>query len=613
LNVYQVSAQAENSKGEYMLAQATILTSLICMALTLWLAFYLFARGFPNLIAMRAVLSMLAVSVFFLATYNNFFMPAHGSAALLAVLLILGMTCWYSVTFQLLSSAHRHKYQSMEITIYTLAIATIALLIITKTSFPRQGGNDVFVAQLEGNPVYFLYGMTQIIIFASSFFNLLVDKKIRLTSQGRFFLFTSAFPTLAVIYGILALFFQNPPFPRLFQDFFVFSGVFMFGLSVARHKSLIERRTIFQDFPIIGVAMFTLVFVYLITAIFMGIQPQYFGLIAAATIITHSLYDLIREFLERARQQKDTLLRKKLYLLESGEINEEKLYDYLQESLELLCKNLNTTSGLIAIRKEEKLLVIACKNSAQMDSEISEDLVESDDVFQSAGKIHNIEWMTSSFEGQKPVALVGIGTSSAKLNYSAGELELFTEFADHVGTIVSIGNLRPKTDKQMIELVENANAQARDMESIAEDMLETLSSNPEERLVKVVEEGLRKYSDYIVLGQSPLAEWVGAEGNSHIERGKQVQKVLSKAIETLRPAEARPEEPLPRIWYNYVVLHDAYVKGVINREVMARLYISEGTFNRIRRNAIKGVTRWLLEENKMAGNNRRHNLSKTGI
>jgi hypothetical protein len=596
-----------------MLAQATMMTNLASMALTLWLAFYLFARGFPNLIAMRAVLSLLAVSVFFLATYNNFFVQAHGSAALLAVLLIIGMTCWYSVTFQLLSTVHRHKYQSMEISIYILAAATIMLLIITKTSFPRQEGNDLYVAQLGGNPVYFLYGMAQIVIFASSFFNLLVDKKIRLTSQGRFFLFTSAFPTLAVVYGILALFFQNPPFPRLFQDFFVFSGVFMFGLSVARHQSLIERRTIFQDFPIIGFAMFTLVFAYLITVILIGLEPQYFGLIAASTIITHSLYDLIREFLERARQQNDTLLRKKLYLLENRGINEEKLYNYLQESLELLCKSLNTASGLIAIRKEEKLFVIASKNSTQAGSEISEDLTHPDDVFQSTGKIENIEWITSSFEGQKPIALVGIGTSKAKLNYSAGELELFTEFADHVGTIVSIGNLRPKTDSQMIELVEKANAQARDLESIADDMLETLSSNPEEKLVKVVEEGLRKYSDYIVLGQSPLAEWVGAEGNTHIERGKQVQKVLSKAIETLRPAEARPPEPLPRIWYNYVVLHDAYVKGVINREVMARLYISEGTFNRIRRNAIKGVTRWLLEENKMAGNSRRYMLNKTGI
>jgi hypothetical protein len=344
-----------------------------------------------------------------------------------------------------------------------------------------------------------------------------------------------------------------------------------------------------------------------------GLQPQYFGLITAGTIITHSLYDLIREFLERKRLQRDTLLRKKLYLLENREINEEKLYDYLQEGLELLCKNLNTSSGLIAVRREESLFVIASKNSAQIGSGISEDLIKTEDAIQSAGKVQNIEWVTSAFEGQKPIALVGIGAAHAKLNYSAGELELFTEFADHVGTIVSIGNLRPKTDHEMIELVEKANAHTRDMESIANDMLETLSLNPQEDLVKIVEEGLRKYSDYIVLGQSPLADWVGAEGNSHIERGKQVQKVLSTAIEMLRPAEARPPEPLPRIWYNYVVLHDAYVKGVINREVMARLYISEGTFNRIRRNAIKGVTRWLLEEKKIAGNKRTYHLNKTGI
>lgn len=596
-----------------MLAQATIMTNLASMALTLWLAFYLFARGFPNLIAMRVVLSLLAVSVFFLVTYNNFFIESYGSAALLAVLLILGMTCWYSVTFQLLSISHRHKYQWMEVAIYVLAIVTIILLIITKTSFPRQGGNELYVAQLENNPVYILYGLAQIIIFTASFFNLLVDKKIRLTSQGRFFLFTSAFPTLAVAYGILALFIQHPPFPRLFQDFFVFSGVFMFGLSVARHQSLIERRTIFQDFPIIGLVMLVLVCFYLVIGIMVGLQPQYFGLITAGAIITHSLYDLIREFLERARLQRDTLLRKKLYLLENKEIDEDKLYDYLQEGMELLCKNLNTASGLIAVRKEENFLVIASKNSIPLGSGISEDLIKADDVFQSTGQVQNIEWISSAFEGKKPIALVGIGTAHAKLNYSAGELELFTEFADHVGTIVSIGNLRPKTDHEMIELVEKANAHTRDMESIADDMLETLALNPEEDLVKVVEEGLRKYSDYIILGQSPLAEWVGAKGNSHIERGKQVQKVLSTAIETLRPSEARPPEPLPRIWYNYVVLHDAYVKGVINREVMARLYISEGTFNRIRRNAIKGVTRWLLEENKISGNNRTYKLNKTGI
>ncbi len=593
-----------------MLAQATIMMALASMALTLWLAFYLFARGFPNLITLRAALSLLAISAFFLGTYNNFFTPVH-AAALLAVLLIIGMTCWYSVTFQLLSPFYRYKYRWGEISVYALAFVTIILLIVLKTSFPREQGNDVYVASLENNPVYMLYGLTQIIIFAGSFFNLLVDNKIRFMPQGRFFLLTSAFPTLAVLYGIVALFVTNPPLPRLFQDFFVFSGVFMLGLSVARHQSLIERRTVFQDFPILGLGMFAIVSIYLTIAIFIGLPPRQFGLVTAFAITIHSMYDLAREFLERARLQNDSVLRKKLYLFETNDITEEKLHDYLQNGLDLLCKSLNADSGLIAIRRNDALFVTASKNSMEMGGEISEQLIKPEDVYPSEGQIKNIEWITSSFEGPKPIALVGIGKSSTKLNYSTGELDLFMEFADHIGTIVSIGNLRPKINQQVIDLVEQANSQNQDMGTVASEILETLSLNPEEELVKVVEEGLRKYSDYIVLGQSPLAEWIGVNGNSHIERGKQVQKVLSKAIETLRPSEARPPEPLPRVWYNYVVLHDAYIKGVINREVMARLYISEGTFNRIRRSAIKGVARWLLEENKMTNN--KFNLSKTGI
>jgi hypothetical protein len=71
---------------------------------------------------------------------------------------------------------------------------------------------------------------------------------------------------------------------------------------------------------------------------------------------------------------------------------------------------------------------------------------------------------------------------------------------------------------------------------------------------------------------------------------------LIEAIETLRPEGTRPKEPLPREWENYVVLHDAYIEGVANREIMARLYTSEGTFNRIRRKALRGVARYLLEK-----------------
>jgi hypothetical protein len=98
------------------------------------------------------------------------------------------------------------------------------------------------------------------------------------------------------------------------------------------------------------------------------------------------------------------------------------------------------------------------------------------------------------------------------------------------------------------------------------------------------------------LGQSALANKLAIKGASHVERGKQLRQLIVESIQSLRPAEKRPAEPLPRVWYNYAVLYDAYVEEVPNREIMARLYISEGTFNRTRRNAIRGLARLLLEK-----------------
>ena len=102
----------------------------------------------------------------------------------------------------------------------------------------------------------------------------------------------------------------------------------------------------------------------------------------------------------------------------------------------------------------------------------------------------------------------------------------------------------------------------------------------------------------MTLGESPLTAYLHANEETQIERGKTVQQHLVRAIEMLKPEKPRPPEPLPREWYNYVILHDAYIDDVPNREIMARLYISEGTFNRSRRRALRGVTRSLLEESR---------------
>jgi hypothetical protein len=68
-----------------------------------------------------------------------------------------------------------------------------------------------------------------------------------------------------------------------------------------------------------------------------------------------------------------------------------------------------------------------------------------------------------------------------------------------------------------------------------------------------------------------------------------------QAVEALKPAGALPAGAVPREWYSYIILHEAYWQGVSNRDIMSKLYISEGTFNRTRRAAIRSVARTLLE------------------
>lgn len=581
-----------------MLASLTYIVNLVSMASTLWMALYLFARGFPNRIAMRACLALLALSIFFLGTYNNFFVQTANSGKLRAVLLVIGFACWYSVTIQLLSKQKRMKIRRAEIGVYVLCAVSATALLITKSDFTREQNNNLYVAYMENGLVFSFYGFTQIATSVGSLYNLLAEKRVQYIREWKYFLLASIFQALAFGYGALAYLLRNPPMPRVIEDTLVFSGVFLLGISVARHQSLLERHTILSDFPITGLAMAGIASASIFISVEYGVSASLFGDIAASVIIAVSLYDLCREALERLRIRDEIFLRKRLFSIENKNADNEKLQDILQEGLDLLLATLNASAGLIAVRREKKIVVIAARNSAEVESEIPADLASHSDISRSDGQIFNIEWTSSAYEGRKQIALVGIGASNMKLDYSTGDLELFAEFANHVGTIVSIGNLQPQTHDQLRQLAAESKTLAVEMNSVADEMLELLLSNPKAEFIKIVEEGLRRYSDWVRLGSSPLADHLSVAGSSQIERGRRLQRILREAIESLRPDGARPAESLPRTWYNYVVLYDAYVKGILNREIRTRLYISEGTFNRTRRNAVRGIARWLIERSK---------------
>jgi len=581
-----------------MLFNITLFVDLIAMATTLWGAFYLFARGFPSWITLRAVIVLLLLSMFFLGAYNNLFHQVVGTAAWRAVLLILGLGTWYSLTYRLMSARGRERLRWVEVGVYVLGAVTATLLLVTRNSFVGEQGNMLYVAHMGVGPPYVLYGIFQFVIALGILYNLLADNKIGLTRQGKYFLVASLFPAAAVVVGVVGLAI-TPQMPRVIPDLLIFSGIFLLGISVARHQTLVERRTTIQDLPISALTVLGLAALYAFLALRWGLPLEMIGAVVAIAILTHSSYDLAREFLERLRIRNESALRQQLRQLESESFSEEALQVHLQKGLDLLCEALDSSGGMIAIRRGENFVVMASRDGFVVDSRLAPALVACEDVSRpNTDQLPNIVWIAPTFEAETQVAVIGISQPKAKLNYSTGDLDLLAEVADQVGTIVSLSNLRPEKNDQIRQLVTESQAQATELNTIADEMIAAITTNPDTDFIKLVEESLRRYSDYIALGQSPLADWAGITAESHIERGKQLQKFLADAIESFRPAGARPREPLPRVWYSYAVLYDAYVEGVPNREIMARLYISEGTFHRTRRNAIRGLARLLAEKNR---------------
>ena len=579
-----------------MLFFLTLLIDLSSMAITLWMASYLFVRGYKSGMTLRVVVALASLSVFFFSSYNNIFHQVVGSASLRSVELIISMGAWYSLTDQL---ANRYKQKGSNLPslmLYLLGIIAIILLVFNQQAYIGEQENALYVTRMNIGLPFTLFSIYQIAACIGFLYNLLKGERIGITAEGRLFLLASFFPAAGIVYGVLGMAISDPV-PRLYQDLLAFGGVFILGISVVRYQTLVERHTTYHDFPLTSLTVFLLTAISAILGLSIKIPLEMISWLVAFIVIILAIYDLVREQLELIRARKESDFRRQLRHLESNNPAGDILKAHLQEGLVLLCQTLNAGGGLIAIREGEEFVVVNSQNSLPVGEHLDAEVLSCEDVCR-PDQIPSLSWIAPSFDGRRQIAVLGIGEPISRLNYSAGELDLLAETADQVGTVVTLSNLQ-SVQKDMIfqqrmEPYENINS----IISAADGMVDQIRSNPDPEFIKLVEEALRNLPDTIALGISSLADSLQVTGESSIERGKNLSQLLTDSIDSLKPAEKRPREPLPRAWYNHAVLFDAYVEGVPNREIMSRLFISEGTFNRTRRNAIRGLARMLMEKRK---------------
>jgi hypothetical protein len=205
----------------------------------------------------------------------------------------------------------------------------------------------------------------------------------------------------------------------------------------------------------------------------------------------------------------------------------------------------------------------------------------------------------------QPVELATLAAEDPRIKRGTHAREsqrLEARAADPVTPRLRAGARQPRGRVPVVGTAAEVETPEAGLQPGAPELIAALEAQLDGNFERRVEQGLRHLSEYTWLGQSGLAAELLVEGANHIERGKAVRDALLGAIEGLRPAGAPPSGAhcVPREWHSYTILYDAYVADVPNRDIMSRLYISEGTFSRRRREALRAVARALLEAKRSA-------------
>jgi len=405
---------------------------------------------------------------------------------------------------------------------------------------------------------------------------------------------------------------QSLPIPTLPGELSLGAGLSLLGYAVARYDALIEGRVMRPDFlySLLSTAVVTTFFLIFTSALYFHYDLPFavIILVTVLAIISHSLYDGIRSFLDRLFYgRRYQALRANLRLLAQETGTHRELPDQLQAILTALCRSLGTPKGVIAIKEGETLRVEAAlplKLRGQTLKPLPFEEV-TPLTFQMADELLGMALLVPLHRGGEEVGALLLGERATGA-YSTEEVDMLDDLSVQMGAIIQERRFQEGKIQEIEALVSGFRDRERELQRRLQALLaqggppEVLEG--EKEFVALVEDGLRGLFDYSYLGEQKLAHLTIVERElqsrealvTHLDRGKALKEVLVQALDKLRPPGSQSDPPTLE-WHPFLVLHDAYLLGESNREIMSRLYISEGTFNRTRRRAIRALAKALLE------------------
>ncbi len=601
----------------------TSIVNFLALAISLWLGFYLVTRSPRRRVSWLAALTLWSITCLF---FNNLLHLNIAPDEILPLWLtsfrgtvIPAPAFWFHLTVLFLPPKVSRWQRYLVAAAYLAAAFLLIIGGATNQLLPgvTEAGRELASSRQAGVLYPYFVGFT-LITLAFALGNLtygwLRARGEPATSRQLAMLWAAAFLGSAGAAYLTISIWQSLPIPTLPGEFSLGAGVSLLGYAVARHDALIEGRVMRPDFrySLLSTAVVTTFFLIFTSALYFHYDLPFavIILVTVLAIISHSLYDGIRSFLDRLFYgRRYQALRANLRVLaqEAGAYRE--LPEQLQAILAALCRSLGAPKGVIAIKEGESLRVEAALPLKLRGRTLKPLPTEEITLLtsQMADELLGMALLVPLHRGDEEIGALLLGERATSA-YSPEEVDMLDDLSLQIGVIIHERRLQEESIQQIEALVSDFRGRERELQRRLQTLLaqrgpaEVLEGMREKEFVALVEDGLRRLFDYSYLGEHKLAHLNMVERQlqpreasiTHLDRGKALKEVLLQALDKLRPPGPQPAPPTLE-WYPFLVLHDAYVLGEPNREIMSRLYISEGTFNRTRRRAVRALSKALLE------------------
>jgi len=609
-----------------MLFSLTLVSNYIALAMAIWLGIYLVTHGSKKRLSLLTAFTLWSIGGVFLnvvlalsnppmpeslPTFFRLLFPfweqisnsSNSTAWLQGWSVAPAIGFWHHATV-LFRPGQLSRWRNIRIAGgYLVGIGAIAAQAENDIMKSVQGMDPLYLSSLEAGPLFALFLTLLVLFTVYSLINLVrsawkAQSNFQKKSLETLILATvvaGSTGPIMIVSSVLEI-----RMPILVQSLLLAIATGMMGYSVMRYGSVTVERVVRRDFLYSALSVFLMISIYFglswIAVTYFGVSSVAYIVMLVFAIFSFAGVDTARRYLDSLFYKSETRqMRNNLRRLADVATNKE-LEDQLSLAIISIASLVKATFAVLITTLDPEVEVVATHNWASTGKQprLESSKVQFDDSVafgndKLAEPFSDVVLVVPLYDLNGQIGALMLGRPENGERYAPEDLDRLMFPSDQLAHLLSTTMNRTRILEQIPQLLDPP-----------ETNDEIVAQGAPVRL-KEVEEVLRHVYDFAYLGNHKLGQLniVGKQlaGNeiTHIDRGKALNKVLLDAMEKLKPDGELVGDPPPRGWYAYSILHDAYVQEIKNNDIMSRLYISEGTFNRTRRAAIKSLSQALAE------------------